>query len=278
MGGDYNYAYGLIICIHKNEMDSSDEIVFLITQSGYYLIAKEVDGIDTIVVNWTASSHILPNGAKNKLSVEKSGNQFLFFINDNQVKPPYTISGFSGGALGVISSQNVDVSFDDFTITQPGTPPYADAGPNQSVVEGSSVNLIGSGSNDDIGIASYQWHQLQGIPVIISDPTTVNPTFTAPEVSVPKFLLAFQLKVTDGDRLHDSDITVVEVSCLDATGDVNGDCNVDLQDGIIPLQVVAGETTANVRSDYVLSGVDVSGDNLVGTEESINALREEAGL
>lgn len=276
-GGADDYGYGLTVCSQKNSLETRDSVKFYIDGDGWYMIGKRQNDIWQTLVNWTESPFISTGGLKNKLSVQKDGSQFHFSINGTEVEL-LTIDGIFGGGAGVEVSQHVDVSFDDFTITQPGIPPTADAGTDQSVTEGNSVDLNGSGSSDDTAITSYQWYQLQGPPVEISDLGATNPTFTAPDVLVPSTTLAFQLKVTDDVRLHDSDITLVEVACMNVTGDVDGNCSVDLKDAIIPLQVVTGMDPAEVRSDYVTCGVDISGDNQVGTEESINALRVEAGF
>jgi len=276
-GGADNYGYGLTVCSQKNNLETRDSVKFYIDGGGWYMIEKRQNDVWQTLVGWTESSLIVTGGLKNKLSIQKAGRRFHFYINDEEIES-IRIDDISGGGIGVEASQHVDVSFDDFTITQPGIPPTADAGTDQSVTEGNSVDLNGSGSGDDTAITSYQWYQLQGPPIEISDPGATNPTFTAPDVTVPCTTLAFQLKVTDGDRLHDSDITLVEVACMNVTGDVDGNCSVDLKDAIIPLQVVTGRDPAEVRSDYVSSGIDVSGDNQVGTEEAINALRVEAGF
>lgn len=80
------------------------------------------------------------------------------------------------------------------------TEPYvlvADAGPNQTVQAGAVVHLDGSNSTSSTGIASYQWAQLPGPTVILSDPTAVQPTFTAPAAGLNGASLQFQLTVTD---------------------------------------------------------------------------------
>jgi hypothetical protein len=62
-------------------------------------------------------------------------------------------------------------------------PPVADAGPDQVVPRGSLVQLDGSGSADPGGGAlTYQWTLITrpaGSTAALSDPTIVNPTFTA---------------------------------------------------------------------------------------------------
>jgi hypothetical protein len=79
-----------------------------------------------------------------------------------------------------------------------GSPPVANAGPDQSgVAAGAIFTLDGSGSSATNGlIASYAWTQTAGDPVTLSDPTAEGPTATAPSTSSPQ-TLTFQLVVTD---------------------------------------------------------------------------------
>ena len=83
-----------------------------------------------------------------------------------------------------------------------GSAPVANAGPNQTVVEGTGpVTLDGRASYDpDPGgaIASYAWTQIsKGTSVTLTGETTVNPTFIAPDVTADE-TLTFQLIVNDG--------------------------------------------------------------------------------
>ena len=64
-------------------------------------------------------------------------------------------------------------------------PPVADAGPNRTVDEGSSVTLNGSNSYDpDIGDSiTYKWIQTGGNPTVtLNGANTATPGFTAPYV------------------------------------------------------------------------------------------------
>ncbi len=80
--------------------------------------------------------------------------------------------------------------------------PFADAGPSQVAVTGSSVTLDGSGSYDPDGSpVAYRWKQIRGVPVALSDPTARNPVFIAPSVSDAQSSdLLFMLTVTDANR------------------------------------------------------------------------------
>jgi len=102
-------------------------------------------------------------------------------------------------------------------VTGKNEPPIADAGPDQTVGEQSSVTLDGSNSSDPEDqkgkTLSYQWKQTAGMPSItLSIPQSVQPTFTAPNVSVGGASLTFELTVTDSGGLQSSDITIVNVT------------------------------------------------------------------
>jgi hypothetical protein len=100
-------------------------------------------------------------------------------------------------------------------VTGDNDPPTADAGPDQNVDEETTVTLNGSNSFDpDDGIASYQWKQIAGPSVILSNPETVIPTFFAPNVGTDGVSFTFELVVTDVGGLQSSDTTIVNVIWL----------------------------------------------------------------
>jgi hypothetical protein len=100
----------------------------------------------------------------------------------------------------------------DFVVdnAQSITAPVANAGNDQAVLVGKTVTLNGSGSSDANGtIASYQWTQVSGPAVVLSDTTSSQPTFTAP---MTPGTLTFSLVVTDNDgETSNTDLVVVNV-------------------------------------------------------------------
>ena len=90
-----------------------------------------------------------------------------------------------------------------------GQTPTANAGPNQSVTAGATVQLDGSGSVDPGGNPSYQWTQTSGRAVTLSSATAVKPTFTAPASSAT---LTFQLVVSDGSLTSQPSTVTITVS------------------------------------------------------------------
>ena len=277
-GGANNYFYGLIACVQKNPFESPDYIRFMIINNGYYVIQKIKEGEFSIVVDWTPSALIKTGGQMNTLAAKKAGSDFYFYINNTEVEHRI-IAGFSGGALGVEASQQVDASFDNFSLSIPGTPPTADAGADQSVNEGDSVSLDGSNSYDtDDGISFYQWYQISGPPVILSDSRTAKPMFTAPDIGPNDVALYFQLTVTDHSRLQSSDIALVGVDWVIDKGDIDKNGKVDLSDAIIAFQVLSGINPTGFSSDFASSGADVNGDGKIGLEEGLYILQDVSGL
>jgi hypothetical protein len=97
-------------------------------------------------------------------------------------------------------------------LTLQNPPPTADAGPDQSVFMGHTVTLDATGSTDPYGtITSYEWTQIAGTDVTLSDPNSQTPTFTAPDVAMTGEVLQFQLTVTDNRALSQTDTVSIAV-------------------------------------------------------------------
>ncbi len=95
--------------------------------------------------------------------------------------------------------------------------PVANAGKDQTVTEGMTVTLNGSGSYDpDGGISSYQWVQKSGSAVSLSNANAVQTTFVAPKVG--DVGLVFVLSVKDKVGLESSDEVLVTVNANGISG------------------------------------------------------------
>jgi len=90
-------------------------------------------------------------------------------------------------------------------------PPIANAGPDQTVVQRTTVHLDGGASADPDGtIVGALWRQVAGPTVTLSGGTTLSPSFVAPHLSTTT-TFTFELTVTDNDGLSSSDRVDVNV-------------------------------------------------------------------
>ena len=102
-------------------------------------------------------------------------------------------------------------------VTTTNTAPASIAGNDQEIHTGNTVSLDGSASTDlDGPLLTYQWKQLLGIPVELTDATTDTPTFTAPAIDPLNTPLLFELKVKDISGLLSRDEVQVTVSAAPA--------------------------------------------------------------
>ncbi len=103
----------------------------------------------------------------------------------------------------------------------PNTPPVADAGIDQVVIEEDIVYLDGSGSYDPDGLPLiYHWISPEGI--VLSDSTAVDPNFVSPIV-VEDTDFIFSLIVFDGVLYSDPDQVVITVlNSVPPTADFKG--------------------------------------------------------
>ena len=108
-------------------------------------------------------------------------------------------------------------------------PPMASAGSNQTVNEGATVTLDGSGTSDpDIATGdtlTYLWAQTGGTTVTLSPNTAaISPTFTAPvRQTADDGELAFSLTVTDSENETSTATVTISVTNLPPTADAGDD-------------------------------------------------------
>lgn len=89
--------------------------------------------------------------------------------------------------------------------------PIANAGDNQTVAQNISVNLAGSGIDNDGSITSYSWSQTSGNSVVISNSNSATASFTSPTSNID-ITLVFELSVTDNEGAIGKDTVSVIVT------------------------------------------------------------------
>ena len=126
-------------------------------------------------------------------------------------------------------------------------PPVANAGADLNVQRSvPSVELDGTRSKADYGIAGYQWVQESGRNVTLNNADTPTPSFNLPASVVSGDTMTFQLTVTDTKGFEDSDTMRVRFFTTNT----------------YPSAVVAEETVGIPGQDVVLDGsasVDADG-------------------
>jgi hypothetical protein len=148
-------------------------------------------------------------------------------------------------------------------------PPAADPGPPQDVEEGQTVTLDASQSSDlDDAVITYEWTQISGSQMRLSDGNAVRPTFVAAPITEDTTVV-FQLTVYDSGGLSDSDTVAITIR-------ENGIH--DFPDDVIAFYPIADtDKVLGIRSDngadlVSLYAVDPESDNVAdrnGMPESL---------
>ena len=195
--------------------------------------SSDVDG-DPLTFRWSILSR--PEGSSATLS------------DPSAVSPTFFADQVGSFVIQlIVNDGTLDSAPATVTITTENTPPVANAGANQSVFVGNTVQLDGSRSSDvDGNSLTYRW-SLLSVPANsgarLSDPNLVNPTFVA---DVSGTYIA-QLVVNDG--FVDSAPATVTISTLNSPPVANAG----------PAQTVLAGTTVRLNGS---ASTDVDGDAL----------------
>ncbi len=179
----------------------------------------------------------------NNVIVTTPSNEFgEWYVDDGSGPVMINDKLFDGEWLDPSSSQEfagiigvVDYAYSEFSILPRtmsdivlcSTCPVADAGDNQGVSPGVTVTLDGSSSYDPNGsIIAYEWTQLSGTAVTLSDEEAAITTFTSPNSDGS---LTFKISVFDNDFNEATDEVVITISSPITIQDIQ--CPSDLSQG-----------------------------------------------
>lgn len=177
------------------------------------------------------------------------------------------IPGGGGSLWDWQNSDNPDSMFYDG--------PTADAGPDQTVDEGTVVTLDGSNSTDSDDGISYKWTQTHGATVTIDSDTGAQATFTAPQVGPGNEALIFQLAVSDNGGNRDTDRCVITITWENYPPTANAGPDQTVDEGVlVTLDGSNSEDPDDGIASYQwtqTSGTTVTIDNESEAQATINA-------
>ena len=218
------YVFDLTVTDNKESPSSTDTVTVTVEAPIAPPVANAGDDQDVAsgaTVELDGSGSTKDRRAELSYSWTQTGGPNVT-LNDAAVqKPTFTAEIVAAGAanvtyvfeLTVTDNKESPSSTDTVTVTveAPITPPVANAGDDQDVASGATVELDGSGSTRDRRAElSYSWTQTGGPNVTLSDAAVQKPTFTAEIVAAgaANVTYVFELTVTDNKESPSSTDTV----------------------------------------------------------------------
>ena len=211
-----NTSYIFALVVNDGLVDSpADQVVVTVNQVNKAPVAnagpdQSVNELSTVTLNGLASTD--PDG--NSLTYKWTAPSGITLSSSTASNPTFTAPDVTVNTSYtltlVVNDGLVDSPADQVVITvrQVNKAPLADAGPDQTVNEGTIVTLDGSSSSDPDGNPfTYKWSAPSGIK--LSSLTASKPTFTAPEVTDNK---AFTISLIVSDGLVDSPVDHVIIT------------------------------------------------------------------
>lgn len=224
-GASYTFE---LICESDQGVQSRSETIVNVTNLNLAPVAiagdnQQVNEGDTVTLDGTASSDPDGDSITFLWSLKSSSNGSGVTLDSPTLATTNFVAPDVDDAIGETFTFTLTVTDGDLShsadvvvnVLGEDTPPTADAGSDQVVDEGRSVTLNGSGSSDVQGIVGYQWRQLSGPQVALTNGNQEIASFTAPSVENGNLSLSFELTVTDSGQNTDTDTVVVTVNAVD---------------------------------------------------------------
>jgi hypothetical protein len=174
--------------------------------SGDVNLSFQSNSIPSSAATFSSTKVNFGNGGSNSKSVSLTIN-----TNDLSIQEyTFTVKGTKSNA----ASDSATSSSTTLTVIEPpNQEPTANAGSDQTVNEGDTVSLDGSGSSDPDGtVESYSWTQTAGTQVTLDDASSATPSFTAPDVGADGETLTLELTVDDGNGHTATDAVAININ------------------------------------------------------------------
>jgi len=230
--------------VNGHESDYSKEVIFKVENQPPVADAGPDQTVDeSTVTNLSGINSSDPEGWGLSYFWEQTGGSIVVLSDPETAQPNFTTPdvGMNGESLTfkltVIDDNGLQAEdYCTINVSWVNIPPTADAVSDIIVNEGEEVILDGFGSSDsDDGLATYLWEQTGGPGVYILNPTDVQASFIAPDLTSEGVSLTFKLTVQDNGGLIASDTCVVNVTWLNTppTANAGQDQSVSESDMVI---------------------------------------------
>lgn len=139
-------------------------------------------------------------------------------------------------------------------------PPTANPGNDQTVNEGDTVSLNGSGTDPDNNTLTFAWSQSSGPTVTLSDPTDPKATFIAPQVFCAGDVIVMTLTADDGYGGTDSKDVTINVANVNHLPTANAGENQQVHEGdAVELHGTGDDADTEEVSSLVFQWTQTSG-------------------
>jgi len=139
-------------------------------------------------------------------------------------------------------------------------PPTANPGNDQTVNEGDTVSLNGSGTDPDNNTLTFAWSQSSGPTVTLSDPTDPKATFIAPQVFCAGGVVVMTLTADDGYGGTDSKNVTINIANVNRLPTANAGENQQVHEGdAVELHGTGDDADTEEVSSLVFQWTQTSG-------------------